>query len=283
MSRSCHAPYPFLETDYSTRTIIVKLQSPMLKSNSIALLVLSLISISTGQLAAQESVERLYKATLFARHATELSQEQFNEKMEKEMMAHLSALPGIQGLTANLTRPGQDKAPYAAVLELWFDDADSYQAAMASSKGKEALTLLSQLTAGEPQIMPVYEAKMIYPPTTEKGSFDGYKRVYVAYHNPEITQEEYMLRHLRDYAPIANGLPGFEGYVLNFAMEDDFSLPAHVIVHSYFKNAEVFKKAMQEPNVKIVSKLIQPLFGESLQYMEVKEHVVIPPPRFALR
>ena len=81
------------------------------------------------------------KALILFRKLSGLEMDEF-QRYWKEVHGPIAAkLPGLRRYVQDhvIVDPVQDDRPYDAVAELWFDSAESFQAAMASPVGQETL------------------------------------------------------------------------------------------------------------------------------------------------
>jgi len=225
-------------------------------------------------------LERRHKVYYFAERNDNLTQEQFNDRMVKEMPEFFRQISGLDGLVFNLASPGQGETPYDLIIEMWFANEAAYQSVLNTAEGKRAYKNLEQLLAGKGAFLPVTPSRMIQPPISGEGYQKGYKRLFWAFHTPEITLKECQYIHLRDYAPVGIGIPAMRGYIINYAIKETDSMPAHVVVPIWFDTEESFLSGMQSSNVEITKEMGAMLFGDSLKSIEVKEYVVQQPPHF---
>jgi uncharacterized protein (TIGR02118 family) len=79
------------------------------------------------------------KAIAFLRKRDDLTFQQFSDHLLGKHVEFMRALPGLRRWSANLAVHGDDPAPYDAVTEFWFDDAEAFQVAMSSAEVAAAL------------------------------------------------------------------------------------------------------------------------------------------------
>ncbi len=234
-----------------------------------AFLFISLVKTTFAQMNYDQN--RLFKVVLFAESTAALEQSAFIEQTKIKAVPDLKEIPNLKGQIFNFTAPGTENSDYDVIVEMWFDSEDAYQAAMGSSKGKSAMANFKTLLRDEISTIAFFESKIIYPPVVEEGgAYDGYKRVYLANHNPEHTLKECHYRHLRDYAPVGTTLPKSKGYTINYAIEEDAGYPADILVCSWAESSEILDEAFKNwEGRSIVLNMTPDLFGESLRYWQV--------------
>ena len=79
------------------------------------------------------------KAIAFLKKRDDLSFEDFASHLLNEHVPFMRALPGLERWAVNLAVHGEEAAPYDAVTEFWFVDAEAFQTAMASDEVAAAL------------------------------------------------------------------------------------------------------------------------------------------------
>lgn len=79
------------------------------------------------------------KAIAFLKKRDDLSFDDFAGHLLNEHVQFMRALPGLERWSVNLAVHGEEPAPYDAVTEFWFADAEAFQRAMASSEVAAAL------------------------------------------------------------------------------------------------------------------------------------------------
>jgi len=243
--------------------------------------ILGLVGILS--LPGQSYDQQYYKVTFLDTKKESMSQQQFIDYMLKTHIPLAAEIPGLKGYIVNFSKPelyegDQEKPPYDAVAELWFEDEAAFQAAMASEEAKPALEDANKIFAEFPPMVVSEEVLMVYP---EKPAWkDGYKATYLTTKQPDISFEDMQLLLLKNYIELVIGLPGIEGYSYSFSDSDDPKLPFHMMVHTWFPNKEAADEALTIAYGSSVMKKYREKTLASLVGMQVDEYVVITPPTY---
>jgi uncharacterized protein (TIGR02118 family) len=80
----------------------------------------------------------MYKVMIFLKRRQDMSFADFKNWAETKHTKIAAKLPGIRGYRMNVPPTETPGAPYDAVSEIWFDNAEARAAAMASDAGKAA-------------------------------------------------------------------------------------------------------------------------------------------------
>ena len=113
----------------------------------------------TGVIALPVKPERLLKRMSILRRPASISEEDFRREWTVHA-GHVKQMPGVSGYRQNVvverelhkgTPCGYDALPIDGIVELWFESADTLNAAFASPQGQRtmahALTFLEEITA----------------------------------------------------------------------------------------------------------------------------------------
>lgn len=242
-----------------------------------------LVVISLVHLSGQAYDREYYKVTFFDTKKEGMSQQEFMDYMLDTHIPLASKIPGLKGYIVNfpkldLYEGDQEKPPYDAIAEMWFEDEATFQAAMASEEAQPALEDADKLFAEFPPMVVSEEVLMVYP---EQAAWkDGYKATYLCTKHPDMEFGEMQLMLMKNYIQRVIGLPGIKGYSYNFSDSDDPDLPFHLMVHTWFPSKaaadEALKIAYGSPVMKKYrEKTLGTMIGNP-----VDEYVVITPPTY---
>jgi uncharacterized protein (TIGR02118 family) len=152
----------------------------------------------------------MYKAMIFVKRQAGLERAAFFQWLMQEHAALVRNLPGLRRYTVSTEADGED-GTFDAVLECWFDDDQSAEAALAGARGQAVTAALRQRTARVEQAV-LEEHK--YVSAAESARF---KLVAALKRRTDLTRAQFKSWWLDDHAPQVVVFPELGRYQVNIA------------------------------------------------------------------
>jgi uncharacterized protein (TIGR02118 family) len=161
------------------------------------------------------------------------------------------------------------------VAELWFDDADSFRAALATPEFAAARDDADRLRERAAAYGILTEEHLIKPGPLPAG---GVKNVELVRRRRDLPPERFHRYWREHHGPLASRIPPIRRYVQSHAIEDPATRPLDGIASTWFDDTNAMRESATTEAYRRTREDEDAFVEVPLSFVITREHVVIDPP-----